>query len=164
MTFHTVRAVVLCVIPLSIVSTPMGAGSSAGPEHFTGEAPKSDEGYDEKGVVQVHYLEIVTPEVDATCDALEDLQGVVFGDPIPELGYARTATLDNGGRIGVRGPMRETEEPVVRPYLLVEDIVAAVDAAEAGGGEIAMPPTEIPGQGTFAIYLLGGIEHGLWEV
>jgi predicted enzyme related to lactoylglutathione lyase len=105
----------------------------------------------------VHCLEIVTPEVDATCNALENLQGVSFGEPIPELGRARTAPLDRGGRIGVRAPMRETEEPVVRPYLLVEDIGAALAAAQAAGGEIAMPPTEIPGQGKFAIYILGGI-------
>ena len=164
MTFYTVRAVVLCVIPLSFVSTPVVVDSSAQPKQSTDDVQKFDQGQDEKGVVQVHYLEIVTPDVDATCEALEDLQGVVFGDPIPDLGHARTATLDNGGRIGVRGPMRETEEPVVRPYLLVEDIVAAVDAAEAAGGEIAMLPTEIPGQGTFAIYILGGLEHGLWEV
>ena len=114
--------------------------------------------------MQVHYLEIVTPEVDATCDALERVQGVSFGEPIAELGHARTATLHGGGRIGVRAPMRETEEPVVRPYVLVEDVEAAVDAAKAAGGEIAMPPTEIPGLGKFAIYILGGIQHGLWQL
>ena len=114
--------------------------------------------------MQVHDLEIVTPDVDATCDALAKLQGVSFGEPIAELGHARTATLDNGGRIGVPAPMRETEEPVVRPYLLVNDIDRAVAAAQAAGGQLAMPPTEIPGQGTFAIYLLGGIQHGLWQL
>jgi predicted enzyme related to lactoylglutathione lyase len=51
----------------------------------------------------------------------------------------------------------------VRPYILVGDIDAAVKAAEAAGAQMAMLPTEIPGQGRFAIYLLGGIQHGLWE-
>ena len=46
---------------------------------------------------------------------------------------------------------------------LVDDLRAAVQAVEETGALVAMPPTEIPGQGTFAIYLLGGIEHGLWE-
>ena len=59
--------------------------------------------------------------------------------------------------------MRDTEKPVVRPYLLVDDIHAAVKAAEAQGAEVAIPPMELPGQGTFAIYLLGGIDHGLWQ-
>ncbi len=114
--------------------------------------------------MKVHYLEIVTPSVNETCDALEKAHGVTFGEPIAELGNARTAKLKDGGRIGVRAPMRETEEPVVRPYVLVDDIEAAVKAAEAAGGEFAMPATEIPGHGKFAIYFQGGIQYGLWEL
>jgi len=147
-----------------IVSTPEVSETHAQPERPTRDVRKSDQEFNEEDAVKVHYLEIVTPEVDATCDALESLQGVSFGEPIPELGHARTATLDSGGRIGVRAPMRETEEPVVRPYLLVEDIGAAVHTAQAAGAEIAMAPMEIPGQGKFAIYILGGIQHGLWQL
>jgi len=161
---HAIRAVLLCVGPLSIVCTPEVSDAHAQPEPSTGDVRESDQKFNEEEAVMVHYLEIVTPEVDATCEALENLRGVSFGEPIPELGHARTAPLNSGGRIGVRAPMRETEEPVVRPYLLVEDIEAAVDAAQAAGGEIAMPPTEIPGQGKFAIYILGGIQHGLWQL
>ena len=113
--------------------------------------------------VQVHYLEIVTKQVDDTCKVLADAHGIEFSDPIPELGNARTADLPDGGRIGVRAPMRETEAPVVRPYLLVDDIEAAVKAAEQGGAQVAIPPMTIPNQGTFSIYILGGIEHGLWQ-
>ena len=111
----------------------------------------------------VQYLEIVTPEVEATCAALAKAHGIVFGDPIAEFGNARTAELVGGGRIGVRGPLRDTEVPVVRPYILVKDIGKAVKAAESAGAEIALPPMEIPGQGSFAVYILGGIEHGLWQ-
>jgi hypothetical protein len=114
--------------------------------------------------MQLHYLEIVTPDVDATCDALEELHGVSFGKPEAELGNARTARLHGGGWIGVRAPMREDEEPVVRPYLLVDDIESAVEAAKAAGGEIALPPMEIPGHGKCAIYFHGGIQHGLWQL
>jgi hypothetical protein len=28
---------------------------------------------------------------------------------------------------------------------------------------MAHPPKEIPGHGTFAIYIQGGIHHGLWQ-
>lgn len=118
----------------------------------------------EKAVVQVQYLEIVTPDPEATCDLLEATHGVSFGEPVAALGNARTAELEGGGRIAVRAPLREDESPVVRPYLLVPDIDAAVEAAVAAGGQVAIPPMEIPGQGHFAIYLLGGIEHGLWEL
>lgn len=113
--------------------------------------------------VDIHYLEIVTPRVDETCDALAKAHGVAFGAPIAGLGHARTASLRDGGRIGVRAPLRADEAPVVRPYLLVADIQAAVRAVEAAGARIAVPPMEIPGEGTFAIYLLGGIDHGLWQ-
>ncbi|MEO0982352.1 MAG: hydroxylase [Pseudomonadota bacterium] len=114
--------------------------------------------------MSVQYLEIVSAEVDTTCAALAAQHGVSFSAPEPLLGNARIAKLDGGGRIGIRAPMRDDEAPVVRPYLGVADIDVASRAAEAAGGEIAMPPTEIPGQGKFAIYLLGGIQHGLWEL
>jgi len=114
--------------------------------------------------MQIQYLEIVTPDVDAVCATYEQLHGVSFGEPEAGLGNARTATLANGGMIGVRAPMHEAEEPVVRPYLLVDDIEAAAKAAAATGGEIAHPPLELPGYGTFAIYIEGGIHHGLWQM
>jgi predicted enzyme related to lactoylglutathione lyase len=47
---------------------------------------------------------------------------------------------------------------------LVDDVEAAVAAVEDAGGEIAHPPMEIPGHGKFAIYIQGGLHHGLWQV
>jgi predicted enzyme related to lactoylglutathione lyase len=114
--------------------------------------------------VEVHYLEYVTPDVEATCSALAKMHGIEFGEPVAELGNARTAALDGGGQIGVRAPMHAKEESVVRPYLLVDDIESAVEAARAAGAEIAVPPTEIPGRGTFAIYFQGDLQHGLWQL
>ena len=114
--------------------------------------------------MQIHYLEIVTREVDATCANYAQEHGVAFGEAEASLGGARTAPLPGGGMVGVRAPMHEAEEPVVRPYFLVEDIEAAVAAAVEGGGEIAHPPLELPGFGTFAIFIQGGIHHGLWQV
>ena len=149
----TFQRVLLCVVLLLLVCSPSANHTHAQPE-------RSKEG----NAVNVHYLEIVTPEVDATCAALEKLHEVSFGVPVAEFGGARTATLESGGRIGVRAPMRETEEPVVRPYVLVDDIETAVEAAKAAGGEIAIPPTEIPDQGRFAIYIMGGIQYGLWQL
>lgn len=118
---------------------------------------------EDSGAMRIYYLEIVTPDVDAVCAAYAATNGVQFGEPDARLGNARTAALAGGGLVGVRAPMRETEEPVVRPYRLVEDIDAAVAAVVAAGGEIAHPPLEIPGHGTFAIYIQGGIQHGLWQ-
>jgi predicted enzyme related to lactoylglutathione lyase len=83
---------------------------------------------------------------------------------VDALGHARTASLAGGGLCGVRAPMHPSEAPVVRPYLLVEDIEAAIRAAVTAGAEIVHPPLEIPGHGTFAIHALGGVHHGLWQV
>lgn len=113
--------------------------------------------------MQVYYLEIVTPDVDSVCATYAQLHLVSFSEPETGLGNARTATLQDGGMIGVREPMHETEEPVVRPYLLVEDVEAAAKAAVESGAEIAHPPMELPGHGTFAIFIQGNIHHGLWQ-
>ena len=114
--------------------------------------------------MKVHYLEIVSQDVDAVCKAYELVHSVNFGAPDEFLGGARTCTLPDGSIIGVRGPLRDTEEPVVRPYWLVEDIEQVVVDIEAGGAKIAMPPMEIPGKGKFAIYVLGANDHGLWQL
>lgn len=114
--------------------------------------------------MQIQYLEIVTKDVDAVCAAYAAMKGVHFGQPDARLGNARTAPLAGGGLVGVRAPLRETEEPVVRPYWLVEDIEAAVAAVVEAGGQVAVPPMLIPGHGTFAIYLQGGNDHGLWQL
>ncbi|MDN3648418.1 hydroxylase [Reinekea marina] len=114
--------------------------------------------------MKTQYLEIVTNDVEAVCTAYAATHNVQFTEKDPMLGDARTATLADGSLVGVRAPMRETEAPVVRPYWLVNNIEEAVAAVEKSGGKIAMPPTEIPGKGTFAIYLQGGNDHGLWQL
>ena len=114
--------------------------------------------------MQIHYLEIVTRDVDAVCSAYAEANGVQFGKPDAGLGNALTATLPGGGLVGVRAPMHESEEPVVRPYWLVDNIEAAIAAAVKAGGEVAHPPMEIPDHGSFAIYILGGVHHGLWQL
>ena len=115
--------------------------------------------------MKLHYLEIVASDVDAVCAAYEAAHGIKF-DPArhPLLGGARTAPLPDGGSIGVRGPLRDTEAPVVRPYWLVEDIEASLDAATRQGASVAHPPLEIPGRGTFALYIQGNVDHGLWQI
>lgn len=113
--------------------------------------------------MQIHYLEIVTNEVDAVCSGYAAAHGVEFSEPEAGLGNARTAKLPGDGIVGVRAPMHETEEAVIRPYWLVDDIETAIAAAAKAGGEVAHPPMEITGFGTFAIYSLGGVHHGLWQ-
>ena len=83
--------------------------------------------------MQTEYLEIVAIDVEAVCAAYEASLGVSFSAPVPELGEARTADLADGSRVGVRAPMHATEDPVVRPYWLVDDIEEAVAKAVSQG-------------------------------
>jgi predicted enzyme related to lactoylglutathione lyase len=92
--------------------------------------------------MQIHYLEIVTKGVDAVCAAYAAANGVQFSEPDAGLGGARTAELLGGWLVGVRQPMHETEDPVVRPYWLVDDIDAAIAGAVEAGAEVARPPTD----------------------
>ena len=114
--------------------------------------------------MKVHYLEIVSHDVDAVCKAYERVSSVSFSEPDQFLGGARTCALPDGSIVGVRGPLRNSEESIVRPYWLVDDIEQAVANVEAEGAKIAVPPMEIPGKGKFAIYLLGSNDHGLWQL
>ncbi len=114
--------------------------------------------------MKVQYLEIVTGQVDAVCAAYTASTGLAFGAPDARLGNARTAVLPGGALVGVRAPLHESEQPVVRPYWLVSDIEAALAAAVEAGAEVAHPALLIPGHGTFAIYIQGGVHHGLWQL
>ena len=111
----------------------------------------------------VHYLEIVTNEVAATRALYETLWGVRFGEAVAELGHAFTTTRPDGTLVGIRKPMAEHEAPIVRNYITVDDIAAAAKACEEQGGLIAYPPTVQGSYGTFAIVILDGVQHGLWQ-
>ena len=125
---------------------------------------QADDARAEDDAMRIGYLEVVAPNVDAVCAAYEAALGVEFGEPVAALGNARTAKLADGGRIGVRAPLRPDEDPVVRPYVVVEDINAALAAAEAAGATIALPRMELGDQGACGIYILEGTDHGLWEM
>ena len=120
-------------------------------------------------MMQLHYLEIVTNEVNAVCDAYSRIHGVVFGEPDPNLGNSRTATMELGNAassgVGIRPPMHAQERPVVRPYTLTSDIMEAVKAAVDAGATVAVPPMQLGGDlGTCAIVMFGNIESGFWQL
>ncbi|MBD3161845.1 MAG: hypothetical protein GF346_06180 [Candidatus Eisenbacteria bacterium] len=113
--------------------------------------------------MRLHYMEIVCLDVDAQCTALERVHGLSFGPPVADLGQARVAEVSDGSLIGVRAPLAEHEKPIIRTYVEVEDIARAVEEAEAAGAVIAYPPTRQGDTGTWAIYILGDVQFGLWQ-
>jgi hypothetical protein len=113
--------------------------------------------------MQAHYIEIVSKNIDKQRKVLEQVHGLSFGPEVHDLGQAQVAKTANGVLIGVRAPLAEHEQPIVRTYFMVEDISKAVKAAEAAGAVIAYPPTKQGETGTWAIYIIDEIQHGLWQ-
>src|SRR5690554_6064028 len=70
----------------------------------------------------IQYLEIVTLDVDGLVETYSSSLDLEFSAPDAGLGGARTVALTGGGLLGIRAPLREDENPVVRPYRLVPDI------------------------------------------
>lgn len=113
--------------------------------------------------MSVHYLEIVSNDVDALTGLYESVHGLSFGAPDPDLGQARVATRPDGSLVGIRKPLAAHELPVMRVYLAVDDIERAAKKAEEHGALIAYPPTRQGQRGTFAILIQGDVQHGLWQ-
>lgn len=112
----------------------------------------------------IHFLEIVTPDVEAVCRLYGEAYGWQFEDAKPELGNAFVATLPGDSLCSIRAPRHEQETPIVRTYVRVADIEAAVKTAAELGAEILLELMEIPGHGKIAIYRHGGIDQGIWEI
>ena len=101
--------------------------------------------------MKLHYLEIVSPQVEAICLAYQAAAGLQFEPPDELLGGARTARLPDGSLIGIRGPLHASEEPVVRPYWLVADIQAAATARIAARGPSSSGTTIVDASTNIAI-------------
>ena len=153
----TLRSALMWLAPTLVLGAPLVTSSGS---QDPGEPTLADA---EAATLGVEFLEIVTPDRDATCALLESLHGVTFSDPVAEFGNSRTAPLAGGGLLSVREPMHGAETPVVRPYLRVDDIDAAVQTAADAGGEIAMASTPTVDDARFAIYFHGGNQYGLWK-
>lgn len=113
--------------------------------------------------MSIHYLEIVSDDVDAIAALYERMYGLTFGPPDPDMGQARVATRSDGTLVGIRKPLAAHEQPIMRTYIAVEDIQQAVKKAEESGATVAYPPTRQGQRGTFAILFHGGVQHGLWQ-
>jgi hypothetical protein len=111
----------------------------------------------------VHYLEIVSNDVDALTALYQRMHGLSFGPPDPDLGQARVAIRTDGTLVGIRKPLAAHEQPIMRTYLAVDDIQHAAKKAEDAGATIAYPPTQQGQRGTFAIVIQGDVQHGLWQ-
>lgn len=112
----------------------------------------------------IHYLEIVSPDADAARRFYTEAFGWSFSTAQPELGFAFVAELPGGSRCGIRAPLSPQETPTVRSYLRVPDLVVATREAERLGATLLLDHMELPGWGQIAIYEIGGIQQGIWQL
>lgn len=143
------------LLAIALISIGFGCRSGAKPAAATMNEGDTD--------VRIHYLEIVSNDVDAVCRMYERVHGLSFGPPDPDLGNARVAEGPDGALVGIRKPLAAHETPIERTYFAVEDLQRAVKEAEAAGAVVAYPPTRQGKRGSFAIVIQGDVQHGLWQ-
>lgn len=88
----------------------------------------------------IHYLEIVSDDVDSLTGLYQHLHGLSFRPPDPDLGHARVANRADGNLLGIRKPRADHETPIMRTYVEVQDIHEAVRKAEEAGAIDGLDP------------------------
>ncbi len=86
---------------------------------------------------------------------IEEAPGMSYG----MVGAAGERTI--GGGIG---PTQEGQQPAVTFYVMVDDLQAYLDKAVSLGGKALVPPSPIPGIGSFAMFAdPDGVAIGLFK-
>jgi predicted enzyme related to lactoylglutathione lyase len=80
-----------------------------------------------------------------------DLFGWNIGAPAAEMGNYAMVEAETSGVAGGIGEQPDGASRVTL-YTQVDDLQATLDKAVALGGKVAVPPTEIPGVVTFAMF------------
>lgn len=100
------------------------------------------------------WYELMTRDKEADLGFMKALAGWTSVEQ--GMGEMGTYTIISAGETGIGGCMDLPAEAGDTPshfigYCEVEDIEAVAKAAEASGGKIFVPPTHIPGTGTFSV-------------
>lgn len=110
----------------------------------------------------ISHIEFPADDVERATRFYGAVAGWEFSEMSGMPGYLLFRTSpETGGGLGKRG---ESVGDVVRVYIDVDDLEAAVEAATANGGSVVTPPADIPGQGRYAaVKDPEGNEIGLYE-
>ncbi len=111
---------------------------------------------------EITHIEIPADDPERARRFYAAVAGWEFGqmEAFPDYWMFRTGEASGGG-LGKRG---QSVGSVVRVYISVDRLGDAVAAAEANGGTVIQPATEIPGMGRYAaVRDPEGNEIGLWE-
>jgi len=81
-----IRLGVLCLAPLFVGGAITSDQLATERGQTNAESRNTGEKQSEERALKVQYLEIVTPSVTETCDALAQAHGVEFSEPVPQFG------------------------------------------------------------------------------
>jgi hypothetical protein len=111
---------------------------------------------------EITHLEIPADDVERAKRFYAAVAGWEFGEMEGFPGYFLFRTGErSGGGIGRRG---ESVGNVLRVYISVDRLEDGIAAAEANGGTVTVPASDIPGQGRYAVVDdPEGNEIALWE-
>jgi len=112
----------------------------------------------------MHYLEIVTPDVEAARHLYSTAFGWSCEPAVPELGNAGVAILPGGSLCGIQPPLHIQEAPVVRTYIRVGNLELSTREVERLGASVLLEAMDLAGWGKISIVECGGIQQGLWQV
>lgn len=112
---------------------------------------------------EITHIEFPADDIERAKAFYEAVVGWEFSEMEGFPGYFVFRTgPGSGGGIGRRG---ESVGDVVRVYITVPKLEEAVAAAQANGGSLVQPPTDLSGMGRYAAVLdTEGNEVGLWEM
>ena len=85
--------------------------------------------------------------------ALRSFYEEVFGWSVDE--PAPIGAIQTGAGTGIDGGLHQVEEsqrPYLAVYVAVDDLNGTVEKAEAMGADIIVPPTDVNGVGSFAMF------------
>ena len=111
----------------------------------------------------ITHVEFPADDVDRAKRFYEAVAGWQFDAMEGFPGYLVFRTEEgHGGGLGKRA---ESVGSVIRLYITVDSLEDAIAAAEANGGDLVTPATEIPGMGRWAaVHDSEGSEIGLFQV
>jgi len=111
---------------------------------------------------EVTHIEFPADDIERAKRFYSAVAGWEFGEMegFPDYWLFRTSE-GSGGGLGKRG---ESVGSVIRVYITVDRLEDAIADAEANGGSVLTPPSEVPNMGRWAaIGDSEGNEIGLWE-
>jgi predicted enzyme related to lactoylglutathione lyase len=105
------------------------------------------------GIFSLH--ELITTDLNSAKEFYGELLGWTFTEGItiygnPYLVIHKEGTLV-GGMMLKEGNVSEDVSPCWDPYITVKDVEASAKKAAELGGEVVLPPTDIPNMGRFSV-------------